>query len=113
MTGFDPELRDGQLTLVGECAIETQVISLGQMPALSIESSGSSEIALSFTTLTDDETTLVLSDIIGNRYAAESFLVRPGTHTYNLETINLSAGLYQVSMLHGRHIRSLSILIIR
>jgi hypothetical protein len=112
LLGIEADGRDGMVTVVNDCSIKTQVISLGITP--SIQSRYSSEnLILEFATLTDDRTEISIVDIFGNRLLYQDIKVRPGIHELTIPTNTLPAGSYYISMTHGRFHKSTTQHIVR
>ena len=102
---------DGQLTLTGECAVETQVIALGATPSIRVQSVNPGSVVVEVTTLTDDPAEILMVDLRGAVYASSTISVRPGVHHVTVPIEALSNGLYVVSMQHGRFQRSTTVMI--
>ncbi len=102
---------DGQLSLVGDCAVETQVIALGLPAALQVVHVQDRVIELDVTTLTDDATVLRVVDVRGAVLRTEHLVVRPGLHRVRLALPQAAAGVALVQMIHGRWTDSRAVLI--
>ena len=111
-TGFSIDGDDGELILDGDCVIETQVISLGEPPSITARQDGS-DVKVTFTTISDKPTTLVVSDLQGAEVRRVIVEVEPGTHIATLQLPAVSSGAYMVTMLHDLVVKSTSMIISR
>jgi hypothetical protein len=105
--------QQGELTLVGDCAVETQIVELGTPADVDVVDATPSEIRVNVTTLTDEPTVLTVSDLQGHVRATLPLNVRPGTHIATIPTGNLPAGAYIVNMQHGLYVGTDKFLIVR
>lgn len=94
---------DGRLTLSGDCAVETKVISLGLPPAVRVIDVIGSSASMELTTLTHDPTVLQIVAVDGRLVAERTITVPPGQHHVQMVLGEVSTGRYLVRMVHGRH----------
>ena len=104
---------DGKLTLTGDCAVETKLISLGLPPAVRVLEFGGSSCTMEISTLTHDPSMLQIVSLDGRVIAERTIAVQPGQHQVEMVVGTVANGWYTVRMVHGRHLVTSSLTISR
>lgn len=107
------EAQDGSLQVVGDCAINTQIVELGEPPSIVVGERGLGAQTVNLTTLTNQETHLVVTAVSGITVLDVTTTLRPGRHTLHIDTSAWPTGWYGIMMQHGIFIGSASFVITR
>lgn len=100
---------DGDITITGTCDAQTQSIVFGQQPELIFNGQHpwtSPVLDVTVVTLTDDPVFITIFDMQGRSILSRTITVRPGIHNVVVPAINVPAGVYGVTMVHGQHART-------
>ncbi len=96
--------QDGELILVGDCAINTQIVETGTPPAIRIVGRQPCEdgvVQLDIVTLTDDVVELRVADVQGQVWFERHLRLPPGNHAISIDVRTWPSGWFQAAMHHG------------
>ena len=104
---------DGKLTVVPDCDIDASTAGVGRPIVLRVTSVARDAVHVVYSVLTDEETSLMLTDLTGRASTINLPFTRPGSHELDLSTSELESGAYTLIYRNGRHIRTTTFIISR
>lgn len=104
---------DGKLTVVPDCDIDASTAGIGRPIVLRVTSAAPDAVHVAYSVLTDEETSLTLTDIRGRTITIALPFTRPGSYEVNLSTSELESGAYTLIYRNGRRIRTTTFIISR
>jgi hypothetical protein len=104
---------DGKLTVVPDCDIDASTAGVGRPIVLRVTNVAGDAVRVAYSVLTDEQTSLMLTDMTGKTTSIELPSIRPGSHEVNVSVSELESGAYTLIYRNGRHIRTTTFIISR
>lgn len=105
--------RNGKLTVVPDCDIDATTAGIGRPIILRLATERNDLLHITYSTLTDEQTTLCIVDLSGRTLAIDLPSVRPGLHEVHVPVGHFESGAYSVVFRNGRHMRTSTFIISR